>query len=337
MNLVTGATGLLGSHVIVELLKRNLPVRALVRNITDRGELPALLDLYGLSRDRINEVEWIEGDLLDIPSLLNCMIGCTVVYHSAAVVSYHSSDRQLMYAVNVEGTSNVVNTALELGGVRICFVSSIAAIGKAKNNDHVDEDTDWVDSDYNTHYGITKNLAEMEVWRAIHEGINGVIVNPGLIIGPGNFERSSPSLFRKLDEGLSYYPQGGSGFIAANDVAHIMVSLMEKNISGERFILVAENLSMKELFQSISKQLGKPVPTKAATPPILQLARFVEMLRETFTGRKALITKETIKNSSLRYYYNNAKLLSMLPFQFTPIEEAISKTAAFYRKTKSNG
>ena len=332
MNLVTGASGLLGSHVIIELLKRNAPVRAIVRTAQQQSELQSLIENYGIANSKPDLIEWVTGDVLDIHSLLSCMSGCSHVYHCAAVVSYHSKDRQRMYAVNVEGTSNVVNVALELGDVRLCFVSSIAAIGKAKNNDRVDEETDWVDSSFNTHYAITKNLAEMEVWRAIQEGMPAVIVNPGLIIGPGDFDRSSGTLFRKLDEGLGFYPAGGTGFIAAQDVAYIMVSLMEKKISGERFILVAENLSMKEIFQSIAKHLGKPIPQKEATPFILALARFAEFFREMFTGKKAMVTKETVKNSSVRFYYDNNKLKEALPFEFTPIENAIAQTAAYYRK-----
>jgi dihydroflavonol-4-reductase len=334
MNLVTGASGLLGSHVILELLKKDLPVRAMVRSTSQKGELNRLAEHYGISASLLDRIEWVKGDVLDIPSLFECMRDCGSVYHCAAVVSYHPKDRNVMYQVNVEGTANVVNVALDLGNIDVCFVSSIAAIGKAKNNDHVDENTDWVDSPLNTHYAITKNLAELEVWRAIHEGLNGVIVNPGFIIGPGNFERSSPGIFKKLDEGLSYYPPGGTGFIAANDVANIMVSLVENQNFGERYILVAENLTMKEVFQSVAGELQKDIPVKEASPRILEIARLAEAIRELFTGKKALITKESVKNASIRIFYDQSKILQTMPISFTPVVHAIHKTAKYYLSEK---
>jgi dihydroflavonol-4-reductase len=335
MNLVTGASGLLGSHVILELLKKNVPVRAMVRSSHHEHELRDLAIHYGMDPSLIDRIEWVSGDVLDITSLNECMQGCQVVYHCAAVVSYHSKDRNQMYQVNVEGTANVVNVALEHGNIRLCFVSSIAAIGKAKNNDRLDENTAWVDSPFNTHYAITKNLAELEVWRAMHEGLQGVIVNPGFIIGPGNFDRSSPSVFKKLDEGLSYYPPGVTGFIGARDVAGIMVTLMEKEIFGERFILVAENLTMKEIFQSIAAQLKIAIPEKEATPFILELARWGEALRELFTGRKALVTKESVRNASVRFFYDHEKIAAALPVTFTPIADAVADTARYFLSKKN--
>jgi len=223
MNLVTGSTGLLGTHIMIELLRRGEPVRALVRPNSNITCVQQVFDFYG-SPD-FNRIHWVVGDVLDIPSLLTAAEGCTRIFHSAAVVSYHAADRENMYAVNVEGTENVINTALHLGNIKIGFVSSIAAVGKAKNNDTVDEESEWIDSAMNTHYAITKHRSEMEFWRGIHEGLEGVAFNSGFIIGPGNPERSSPSLFRKLNEGMSFYPPGGSGFIAATDCAHAIVEL----------------------------------------------------------------------------------------------------------------
>lgn len=334
MNLVTGASGLLGTHIVLELLKRDAPVRAMVHSTSNQIEFRQLAGHYGISPSLIDRIEWVKGDVLDISSLYECMQDCTVVYHCAAIVSYHRNDRNKMYQVNVEGTANVVNVALDKGNISLCFVSSIAAIGKAKNNDHVDENTDWVDSPLNTHYAITKNLSELEVWRAFHEGLLGVIVNPGFIIGPGNFEKSSPSIFKKLDEGLNYFPPGGTGFIAASDVANIMVTLMEKKNFGERYILVAENLTMKEVFQSIAGQLQKPIPVKEASPMILELARWAEVLRELFTGKKALVTKESVRNASIRIIYDQSKILKTLPVAFTPIENIIRDTAKYYLAEK---
>lgn len=334
MNLVTGATGLLGTHIMIELLRRGEPVRALVRPNSNITGIQQVFEFYG-SPD-FSRINWAVGDVLDITSLINATAGCTRIFHCAAVVSYHADDRDNMYQINVEGTENVMNIALHQGNIKVAFVSSTSAIGKAKNNDTVDEEAEWVESEMNTHYAITKQRSEMEFWRGIHEGAEGVAFNAGFIIGPGSFERSSPSLFRKLNEGMSFYPPGGTGFIAATDCAKVIVELTLSNITGERFLVVSENLSMKELFQSVAQALGKPIPTREAKPWILELARMAEFIKEKLTGRKALVTKETIKNASLRFYYNNNKLKAAMPITFTPIAQAIAQTAKYFERYGKN-
>jgi nucleoside-diphosphate-sugar epimerase len=329
MNLVTGATGLLGTHLMMELLSRGERVRALVRPSANRQSVE---DVFRFCNNtHFADIEWVEGDVLDIDSLEQAMQGCSHVFHCAAVVSYHPSERAEMYRVNTEGTANVINMALHLGNIKVGFVSSIAAIGKAKNNEQVDEESEWVENDMNTHYAITKQLSEMEFWRGIHEGLEGVAFNCGFIIGPGSFERSSPSLFRKLNEGMRFYPPGGTGFIAVADAAWCIAELTLGPTTHERFILVTENRSMKEIFQLVAQSLGVKVPTQEAKPWILQVARAAEWLKEKTTGRKALVTRETVKNASLRFYYDSSKMQRATNLKATPISEAIQQTAAYFR------
>ena len=329
MNLVTGATGLLGTHLMMELLSRGERVRALVRPSANRQSVE---DVFRFCNNtHFADIEWVEGDVLDIDSLEQAMQGCSHVFHCAAIVSYHPSERTEMYRVNTEGTANVINMALHLGNIKVGFVSSIAAIGKAKNNEHVDEESEWVENDMNTHYAITKQLSEMEFWRGIHEGLEGVAFNCGFIIGPGSFDRSSPSLFRKLNEGMRFYPPGGTGFIAVSDAAWCIAELTLGPTTRERFILVTENRSMKEIFQLVAQSLGVKVPTQEAKPWILQVARIAEWLKEKVTGRKALVTRETVKNASLRFYYDSSKMQQATNLKSTPISEAIQQTAAYFR------
>jgi len=332
VNLVTGSTGLLGIHVMIRLLEANESVRAMVRAGSNKKIVQDVFTFYNASH-LYNRIEWVEADVLDVPALLVAMQGVDKVFHTAAVVSYHKSDRKEMYSINVEGTANVVNAALDLGVKKICHVSSIAALNRFKSNP-VTEEGEWVDSNDNTHYGITKHLSEMEVWRGSQEGLDVVIVNPGFIIGPGDFSRSSASVFSKLDEGFSFYPPGGTGFVGAQDVASIMVQLMNGSITNEGFIVVADNGSMKDLFQNISKGIGKPIPTNEAKPWMLQAARIAEWLKEKFTGKKALVTRETVKNASLRFYYSSEKLKSAIDFKFTPIEKCIEDASRFYKSVR---
>jgi nucleoside-diphosphate-sugar epimerase len=328
MNLVTGATGILGSHLMVMLLRKGRKVRALRRPSSSGALWNRLVVYFGVTPEQLNLLEWVEGDVLDIPSLEDAMHGCTHVYHCAAIVSYHPADRAMMYETNVEGTANVVNVALQLGGIRMCHVSSIAAVGKAKNLDHVDEESEWIDSPLNTHYAITKHLSEMEVWRGFHEGLSGVIVNPGIIIGMGEDHRSSGSLIAHIRRGINYYPMGGTGIVSASDCAEMMIALSDSVIQTERYILVSDNITMKDLFQDLARAMHVKVPHKTATAGILFFARCVEWVKEKLTGKRALITSESSRNTALRYFYDNEKVKIATSKSFTPWPDVIKQLAS---------
>jgi nucleoside-diphosphate-sugar epimerase len=332
MNLVTGATGLLGTHVMLELLQRGEQVRALKRHNSDVDTVEKIINFYKPQSGLFERINWVTGDVNDVDSLMQAMEGVRDIYHCAAIVSYHKADRQQMYKNNVDGTANVVNAALQMQVNKLCFVSSVAALGKVKAGDWLDENSEWKDSRFNTHYGITKNLSELEVWRGVQEGLNAVIVNPGFIIGPGQFDRSSASVFKKIDEGLSYYPPGGTGFISAIDCAAIMYKLMQGSASNERYVAVSENLPMKDLFENIAIALGKKPPHKVANSTILFIARMAEHLKEIFLNKKAVVTKESVKNASISFYYRNDKLASLGITNYVPISDAIAATAAFYKQ-----
>ena len=302
------------------------------RSKTSTALFHRLSSHYGITEQQLNLLEWVEGDVLDIPSLEDAMSGCTHVFHCAAVVSYHPADRDQMYETNIEGTANVVNIALQLGGIRLCHVSSIAAIGKAKNLEHVDEESEWIDSSHNTHYAITKHLSEMEVWRGFHEGLSGVIVNPGIIIGIGEDHRSSGSLLAHIRKGMGYYPMGGTGIVAATDCAEMMLALTDSSIESERYILVSDNITMKELFQDLAKSMRVPIPKKEATSSILFFARLAEWLKEKFTGRRAVITAESARNTALRYFYDNQKVQEKTGLRFMTTSKMFADIARFYEK-----
>ncbi len=331
MNLVTGATGMLGTHVMLELLTRGKKVKALVRNGANKTLVKEVFEFYFPNKEYYNQITWVEGDVLDVVSLQEAMQDCSTVYHTAAIVSYHSADRKKMYRINVEGTANVVNASMEMGVQQLCHVSSISALGKSVQGKMLTEDVEWKTSSNNSHYSVTKQLAEMEIWRGIQEGLPAVIVNPGVIIGPGDFSRSSGSMYTKLNEGLNYYPQGGTGVVGAKDCASIMVDLIEKKIFEQRFLLISENMTMKTVFESVSESLGKMKPQKVASNFILQVARTGEWFKEKFTGKKALITREMVRNTSLHVMYSNEKIVLALGRNFEPIHISIKQTGDFFK------
>jgi len=334
MNLITGATGLLGTHIALELLARGQQVRALSRAGSSQKSMKQVFAHYG-SFDLFQRIEWVEGELEDVSSLIDALKGCITVYHCAAIVSYHPADRKQMYKVNVEGTANIVNACINQEGVALAHVSSIAAIGRTKESTHLNENSEWVEGERTTHYAITKHLSEMEVWRGIQEGLNAVILNSGLIIGPGSFSRSSGGMFSRIDQGIPFYPPGGTGFISAPDAARTLVELMHQEKFGHRYIAVAENKTMLDVFSKVAEALGKKAPSKEVTPLLLNIALFVEKIKEWFTGKKAMVTREVLRNMERQYLFENSKLKDTLDFSFQSIDAAIDDTGRFYKSVNS--
>ncbi len=320
--LVTGGTGFLGSYIIRELVEKGYAVRAIRRNDKVPSWLPP---------SAFEGVEWIEGDILDVISLEDAMIGIDAVIHAAAKVSFSGKDRAAMYQVNVDGTANVMNMALEAGIGRMVYISSVAAIGRIASGDLVNEERKWEENKLNTHYAISKHKAEMEVWRAMGEGLNAVILNPSTILGFGDWHSGSPALFRNVYEGFPWYSPGINGFVDVEDVARATVLLMESSISDERYIINGDNWTFRQLLETIADSLHKQRPSKEATPMLAGIAWRMEKARSMVSSRKPLLTRESARVAQSRTRFDHTKLLGALPgFSFTPLAETIRKAAESY-------
>jgi nucleoside-diphosphate-sugar epimerase len=320
--LVTGGTGFLGSYIICELVKKNYAVRAIRRGNKTPHWIPA---------DILAKVEWVEGDILDVVSLQDAMEGIDTVIHSAAIVSFSKKERKQMYQVNVEGTANVVNMALEMEVKRLVYISSVASLGRTADGGRVDEEKKWEDNKINTHYARSKFKAELHVWRGISEGLDAVILNPATILGYGDWQQSSCALFRQVYEGFNWYTSGINGFVDVEDVASATVLLMESGITEQRFIVAGDNWTFKQLQDSIAAGFGKKGPQRLATPNLLQIAWRTEQIKALFTGKKALLSKESARVAISRTLFENDKILKALPgFSFTPLEESIKKACKKY-------
>jgi nucleoside-diphosphate-sugar epimerase len=317
--LVTGATGLVGMYVLQELVKNGFTnIHALRRKESD---LSLLTDIQHL-------ITWYEGDVIYIDELEDALEGIEKVYHCAAMVSYDSRDRKELMRTNVEGTANVVNLCLEKNIKKLLHVSSIAAIGKDKNQKTISEKSKWVNAPNLTQYAISKYLSEQEVWRGNAEGLDVLIVNPPIILGGGQWGKSSTALFKQVWDGLRFYPVGSTGFVDVRDVARFMVEAMESDVCNERFIVSGGNLSFKTLFSMMAKNMGKKEPSIKVTPFLRAIAWRIEWLRSRFTGKKVLITKETAQVSAQSYHFDNQKSIDFFNFQYTPLEKTIQETCA---------
>jgi dihydroflavonol-4-reductase len=281
-----------------------------------------------------SKVEWIQGDILDVMSLDEAMSGTDAVIHSAAKVSFDHADRAEMFRTNIDGTANVINTALDKGVSRVLHVSSVAALGRTKNGDTVTEEKKWEESSMNTNYALSKYHGEMEVWRGMGEGLNVTVVNPSTILGYGDWNSSSCALFKNVYKEFPWYSTGVNGFVAVEDVARAVVLLLKTDTGGERFILNGENWTFQQLFNQIATGFNKKQPTREATPFLAEIAWRLEKLKSVFTGKASLLTRESARISQTKTYFNNDKIKSVLPgFDFTPLQVSIENACKSYLQT----
>lgn len=324
MILVTGGTGFLGAYILKELVEQGYAVRAIRRG----HAFPAFID-----KAILDKVEWIEGDVLDVIGLEEAMTGISQVIHAAGKVSFNPSDKDLLFQVNIEGTANVVNAALAADVQRFVHISSVASLGRSAGENHIDENRTWEDNRRNTAYAISKYQGELEVWRGIAEGLSGVVLNPSIIIGYGNWNSGSASIFRQVYRGFPWYSTGVTGFVDVEDTARAAVQLMQTSISGERYIINGANWSFESLFNKIADSFNVKRPSRKATPFLSGLAWRFERFKSLFGG-EPLLTKESAKVALSKSYFDNDKILRALPgFSFTPLERSIENACRHYLNT----
>ncbi|HXB93505.1 MAG TPA: SDR family NAD(P)-dependent oxidoreductase [Puia sp.] len=324
--LVTGGTGFLGAYIIRHLVEKGYAVRAIRRS----QNLPAFIPAPVWEK-----VEWMNVDVSDVVGLEEAMEGMDAVIHAAGKVSFTNRDRRELFSTNVEGTANLVNTALSLSIKRFVHVSSVAALGRVGKGETVTEEKSWNDSRYNTTYAISKFRGEMEVWRGIGEGLPAVVVNPSTILGYGDWNSTSCALFRSVYREFPWYTEGINGFVDVTDTATAIVRLLESDIVGERFILNGDNWSFRRLFESIAAGFDKKPPTRKATPLLAGLAWRAEKVKSLFSGRPSLLTRESARVARSSTLFDNSKILQYLPdFAFTPLEDTIRGACRAYLKQK---
>lgn len=324
---VTGGTGFVGAYLLRYLVKAGVRVRAL-----KRANSP-----MALVADVADSVEWVEGDILDVARLEEAMDGVTEVYHCAAMISFDPRDKERMFAVNIEGTANIVNICLSLNIRRLLYVSSIAAIGREEGVKDVDESAKWSNSRLNSNYAISKFRGESEVWRGQAEGLNVLVVNPSTILGSGYWDKGSAALFKTFSKGMKHYPAGTTGFVDVRDVAKAMIELMNSDIKGERFILNSENMAWRDFMGLVAGQLGKAAPAKLVSGWSLEVFWRVEWLRSQLSGGTPLLTRETVRNTAHTFYYSNAKVREAIGYEFLPIAASVHETAAQFLTTYPKG
>jgi dihydroflavonol-4-reductase len=328
MILVTGGTGLVGAHLLLHLAENENNIRAIYRTERSIAKTKNLFTLYQ-KEAWFSKIEWIEADIIDVPSLEKAFKGVQYVYHCAGLISYDPNDEQQLRKINIEGTANIVNFCLEYNIKKLCHVSSIAALGDlAPHQTEVTEETEWNPEVLHSDYAISKYGAEMELWRGQQEGLNVVIVNPGIIFGPGFWEQGSGLFFSKIKRGVSFYTKGRTAFVGVADVVKIMIDLMQSSIVGERFALLSENRTFEEVLFSIAAKLHVKNPTTELKPWMFAIAWRLDWLQSFFFRTKRRLSKFGANAFYSSDLISNHKIKSTLNFEFQTIEEVLKNTIA---------
>ena len=326
MILVTGGAGLVGKELIKQLLNKGTPVIA----IYNKTPLPSF---------NSSLLQQAQCNILDVQGLEEIMQQYKVeqVYHCAAIVTFNPARKYELFKINIEGTANVVNAALNTGVKKLVQVSSVAALGRIRENEAVNESMNWTEETSNSNYGKSKYLAEMEVWRGIAEGLDAVMVNPTMVLGDGDWNTGSSQMFKTVYNEFPWYAEGVTGFVDVRDVAKAMIQLMESNISSERFIINAEDRTFKDVFGMMAKAFGKKAPHKKVTPFLAKIVWRLEAIKSIFSGKDPLVTKETAKTALAKVHFDNSKLKKFLPgFAYTPLEETIAHTCKLLQQKLNN-
>jgi nucleoside-diphosphate-sugar epimerase len=321
MILVTGATGLVGSHLLVQLLQENEEVKALFRSEKQIEKTKNVFSFHN-QLELFDKINWVKGDITDIPSLEIAFEKVTHVYHCAALISFDPSDEDELRKINIEGTANIVNCCIDFGIKKLCHVSSIAALGNPKEHETtITEETEWNPEELHSDYSITKYGAEMEVFRGHQEGLEVVIVNPGVIFGYGFPKRGSDVIIQSVRRGTSFYTKGLVGIVFVDDVTKCMMQLMKSDINGERFTLVGENIEVKKLLKFIAKEINVKSPSINATKSMTSIAWRLDWFISKIANRKRKITRNTAAALHETLIYDTSKIKSELKFEFQEKEE----------------
>lgn len=337
MILVTGGTGLVGSHLLLNLVQSGNKVRAIHRKNSDLEAVKNVF-VYYLPKEEaeflFNEISWYPASINDIPALSQAFIGIIRVYHCAALVSFNSRDTAALRKTNIEGTANIVNFCISNKVEKLCYISSISTMGLSIGEKFITEDFTWHPEKDHSEYAISKHGAEIEVWRATQEGVPVIILNPGVILGPGFWNKGTGQIFKRVYYKLSYHFPKITGFVGVKDVAILAEMAMESSVENEQYIIVSENLSFKEVFQDVAISLGKQPPNKPLKPWMVYTGWLFQTITSYLFGAEKQLRKGDHKKLFLHSLYSNDKITNEFGYKFQPVKEVIEETAQIFLNEK---
>lgn len=331
MIVLTGASGFLGAHILQQLVASGKKVKALKRAQSDLSFVRRVFEKFGQAGDW-QKVEWVDADVLDYFALEDAFVGADTVIHAAAMVSFLEKDRASMYRVNVDGTANVVNACLHQKITDLVFISSIAALGRSDLSEPISEKTPWKNSPDNSWYALSKNAAEREVWRGSEEGLNVLVLNPGVILGYAEWNKSSGKIFTQINKGIPFYTAGSNGFVDVLDVCRALILLLSSNIRNEKFVMVSESVLFKDMMHIVADELKVKAPQKQISPFMLNMTVRLSGLWSKISRKEPVLSKEIAKTAQKNSRYINTKIQESINFKFTPVEQSLRTTATYFKE-----
>ncbi|MGV0941872.1 NAD-dependent epimerase/dehydratase family protein [Empedobacter sp. ULE_I140] len=331
MIFVTGGTGLVGAHLLVELAKKQQPIRALKRKTSNTKTIENFFAEQNASQF-YSYINWIDGDLLDVTELPNLLDGIETIYHAAAFVSFDERQEEEIFNTNILGTESLVNEAIDSGVKEFFFISSIASMDDINPvTKMIDELSPWNNSLTHSSYSISKFRAEMEVWRASQEGVKVIIINPGVIIGTLDTKRASESLFQQNSSKNDYAPSGGTAFVDVRDVVNILFQLIDKQLFNQKFIVISENKTYKEVFDYVAINSKRSV--KNVSNSTLKIIKNLSIFSRIFGGK--YMTKANYYSLTSVTKYDNSKVVKALDYNFISVKDAVDYHYTRFQKLNS--
>jgi len=319
--LVTGATGFIGTSVVRALLSRGHSVRALARPGSDSANLAGL------------EVERAPGDVRDLASVRRAVGGCSHVFHVAALYALWVRPRRLIYEVNVDGTRNVLQAALDAGVERVVYTSSVAALGLRQDGRPADETTPLDPRALVGDYKRSKYLAQEVALEFATRGLSVVIANPSFPVGPYD-RKPTPTgqvIVDFLNRRMPAYVDTGMNVVAVEDVALGHLLAAEKGRTGECYILGGENLTMRRLLDLLSEISGRPAPRTRLPRLPLFVPAYLNATLCRVTGATPRLTPDALRMACHPMFYDPGKAVRELGLPQTPAQEPLRRAVAWFQ------
>jgi len=325
---VTGATGFVGSYIVRSLINEGYTdITCLARSVNKQEHLS----------DFDTKVSWVQGDILDLPLLMDVLKDVVVIIHAAALVTFHTKNKKSLISTAMDGTANLVNVALDNAVKKFVHISSVAAIGRRKKYENITEKNIFNHTEYDTTYGLSKFLAEQEVWRAHAEGLPVTVLNPALVLGAGQWEKSSVKIFKRVFGGASFFPLGSNGVVDVRDLAQAAILAINPDVDGERFIISAENWSFKDLLTTIAQNLDTAKPKYGLTPVLSSIIWRLFSVWSWFQQKSPILTRETVRSMSVTSLYDNTKSKEILGLTYRDIHTTLNDTSHLFLETYPRG
>ena len=305
---------MLGAYFAQALLAEGHQVRILHR----RNGPPTHLG------DWAARVEWIEADLLDVTAVNQALLGCQAVVHTAGMVSFNPRHNAQMWEANVTATELLVDLAMDHPITRFVHLSSVAALGKGKPGEVLDEKSPWEESLAGSAYGRSKHYGERAVWRGIAEGLPAVILNPSVVLAPGPEVRSSLQLFHYVHRGVPFYTPGELNYVDIRDLTTLLLAALTEPWEGHRFIVSADRVSYQDFFCAVAAAMEKKAPKYQLPLWLLQSLAPLEKGRTRLLGGNPLVTPDMVASLKQPTHYNTQKSVTKGGLRYRPLEESIS-------------